>query len=141
MEKTYFGKLKDPRWQKMRLRVLERDSWKCLQCGDATNTLHVHHTYYESNLEPWDYPLESLLTLCELCHEAETEIRKRTEDDFLQQARRAGILADDFLFFIDLFPYITLRGDGRTALRRAYTYLRDHMDITVDLEGRYMRAE
>ena len=66
--KTYSQKLKDPRWQKMRLEVLERDEWSCTLCGDAENTLHVHHCYYDSSLEPWDYPKESLKTVCEDCH-------------------------------------------------------------------------
>ena len=31
--------------------------------------LHVHHTYYQRGLYPWEYPLESLQTLCWDCHE------------------------------------------------------------------------
>lgn len=66
---TYAEKLKDPRWQKRRLEILQRDEWGCQHCGDETSTLHVHHFWYEG--EPWDAPDEALLSLCERCHEAE----------------------------------------------------------------------
>ena len=31
--------------------------------------LHVHHTYYQIDKLPWEYPDESLQTLCRSCHE------------------------------------------------------------------------
>lgn len=31
--------------------------------------LHIHHTYYQYGLYPWQYPSESLQTLCWNCHE------------------------------------------------------------------------
>ncbi len=73
MAKTYGEKLKDPRWQKKRLAVLQRDNWACLICGSKENTLHVHHGYYERGFDPWDYPADSLHTLCEGCH-ADVEV-------------------------------------------------------------------
>lgn len=63
---TYQQKLKDPRWQKKRLEVLQRDNFTCKLCGDNTITLHVHHTVYSGN--PWDVAIENLHTLCEHCH-------------------------------------------------------------------------
>lgn len=57
---------KDPRWQKLRLEVMERDGWSCVACGDGGNTLHVHHMAYHGEL--WDTPVEFLQTLCEGCH-------------------------------------------------------------------------
>lgn len=69
MGKTYSEKLKDPRWQKKRLEALSRDRWACSCCGDGTKTLHVHHTYYVSGREPWEYPSGALESLCETCHD------------------------------------------------------------------------
>jgi hypothetical protein len=66
---AYFELLKDPRWQKRRLEILERDGWNCVDCGDGTKTLHVHHRYYEWRLKPWEYEDDALTTLCEPCHE------------------------------------------------------------------------
>jgi len=64
----YDEKLKDPRWQRKRLKILERDGWACQQCG-CRDDLHVHHRVYYG--DPWEAPDESLITLCERCHEAE----------------------------------------------------------------------
>lgn len=91
-KEDYFAKLKDPRWQKKRLEILERDEFSCRGCGDKDSTLHVHHLWYEGN-NPWDAPTESLLTLCETCHEFETGDRKMLEDELLKTIRRAGFLA------------------------------------------------
>lgn len=71
---AYSTLLKDPRWQKKRLKILERDYFACLACGDGESTLHVHHCYYEKGKKPWEYEDSSLLTLCEECHETESEL-------------------------------------------------------------------
>lgn len=84
----YQAKLRDPRWQKMRLEVLNRDEWRCKICGDATSTLHVHHRWYERGGEPWDVPLECLVTLCETCHEQETSARASDERDLLAELKK-----------------------------------------------------
>jgi 5-methylcytosine-specific restriction endonuclease McrA len=82
---TYAEKLKDPRWQKKRLEVLNRDGFACTECGNKTETLHVHHLYYITNRDPWDYPNWALRTLCSECHEFENEepsYRKEREEWF-----------------------------------------------------------
>jgi hypothetical protein len=66
--KTYWEKLKDPRWQKKRLEVLQRDEFRCRNCHSESKTLNVHHAFYERGREPWEYDGECLLTLCEECH-------------------------------------------------------------------------
>jgi len=68
---SYAEKLKDPRWQKKRLKILERDNWTCQICHSTRKMLTVHHTYYDIRLDPWDYPDYSLKTLCESCHDIE----------------------------------------------------------------------
>lgn len=69
---SYREKLLDPRWQKKRLQILERDEWRCIECGDNKSTLHVHHSYYRADAEgPWDYEDHTLITLCGDCHEIE----------------------------------------------------------------------
>jgi hypothetical protein len=68
-KKTYAEKLRDPRWQKMRLKILERDKFMCQHCLDTTKTLHVHHLVYINGRDPWEYPESHLVTLCCDCHE------------------------------------------------------------------------
>lgn len=67
-KRNYRELLLDPKWQKMRLLLLDGAGWKCELCGDSTETLHVHHSYYESGLKPWEYPRKSLHVLCQNCH-------------------------------------------------------------------------
>lgn len=69
---SYKEKFLDPRWQKKRLLILQRDNFSCCQCGDEKSTLHVHHKYYTFGIEPWDYPNELIETLCVDCHKQET---------------------------------------------------------------------
>ena len=66
---TYKEQLKDPRWQRVQSEIRERDKYKCRICGDTTTFLHVHHIYYQPNMKAWEYDKESLITLCENCHE------------------------------------------------------------------------
>lgn len=65
---NYYELLKDPRWQKKRLEVLETANWKCESCDSGERTLHVHHMYYERGAKPWEYPANALRCLCEDCH-------------------------------------------------------------------------
>jgi hypothetical protein len=70
MAKTYTEKLKDPRWQRKRLEIMERDDFRCCECGDKDSTLNVHHLYYEKGNDPWDYANCFLKCLCASCHES-----------------------------------------------------------------------
>lgn len=79
MSKTYFEKLKDPRWQKKRLEVLQLNDFHCESCGDGESTLHVHHKEYFKGREPWEYEASQLAALCEACHAEQHET-----DDFLK---------------------------------------------------------
>lgn len=69
--KSYSELLKDPRWQKKRLEIMERDNWSCLKCGCGLNDgtpLNVHHKYYRKGRAPWEYDDSCYVTLCEKCH-------------------------------------------------------------------------
>lgn len=63
---TYKEQLLDPRWQKKRLEILNRDNFSCTKCGDTNSTLHVHHNKYSKY--PWDIDNDFLETLCVHCH-------------------------------------------------------------------------
>jgi len=89
MEKEYvpyWQKLKDPRWQRKRLEIMERDNFECQNCGDKDTTLNVHHGYYEKGVDPWEYPDNSLVTLCEPCHLAARD-RKLALDKMIAHLR------------------------------------------------------
>jgi 5-methylcytosine-specific restriction endonuclease McrA len=64
---SYRDDLLDGRWQKKRLSVMNRDDFRCRACS-TTNRLTVHHLYYETGKSVWEYEDESLVTLCQDCH-------------------------------------------------------------------------
>tara|TARA_Y100001963_G_C6704342_1_gene411145 strand:+ start:604 stop:951 length:348 start_codon:yes stop_codon:yes gene_type:complete len=70
---VYKDKLKDPRWKSFAKRVYARDDYRCtFNCNVSGIPLNAHHrVYYKENgkfVDPWDYPLGDLQTLCSSCH-------------------------------------------------------------------------
>lgn len=72
---TYKEQLADPRWQKKRLHIFERDKFTCQICLDTDTQLQVHHNYYDKTFKTmaWEYPSTCYRTLCSDCHKALTE--------------------------------------------------------------------
>jgi len=93
-KKGYSKKLLDPRWQKVRLKILERDEWTCQLCFGDKETLHVHHLDYRHGAEPWEYEPHELLTLCWDCHGTETQFRPEAEA-LLKRAIRLRFLSGE----------------------------------------------
>nr|DAI47217.1 MAG TPA: NinG recombination protein [Caudoviricetes sp.] len=81
-EKTlsYNEQIKSPHWQKRRLQILQRDNFTCQICGSTEKTLHVHHLCYRKDAKIWDYPDNTLITLCEDCHRMEHKMQ--SENDY-----------------------------------------------------------
>ena len=94
---TYAEKLKDPRWQKKRLRVLERDEWSCQICGDSESPLHVHHFIYEKGKDPWEAHDDMLTTLCESCHNYEHENEYLSIETINRAMKGAGLFSEDII--------------------------------------------
>jgi len=76
--KDYRELLKDKRWIEKRNKILTRDKNTCQFCGCQHRYLHVHHKKYEKDKMPWEYDDENLITLCDSCHEMETEMNGQT---------------------------------------------------------------
>lgn len=68
MKKNYLDLLKNPKWQKKRLKIFQRDNFRCKLCNDDKTTLNVHHKKYIKNHKPWEYNEDDLITLCDDCH-------------------------------------------------------------------------
>lgn len=75
-KKSYSELLKDPRWQKKRLEILERDNWLCKFCQDGETELQIHHLKYSG--KPWEAESKNLITVCKHCHSV-LELLKETE--------------------------------------------------------------
>ena len=93
-KKTYSDKLKDPRWQKKRLKILERDNFSCVACGDEETELHVNHLKYTG--EPHEAPDEDLETLCKHCH----KLHHILIDDCIFDVVKKHVKDDDEILFV-----------------------------------------
>lgn len=113
---NYAELLKHPLWQKKRLEVLNRAEFACENCGARDKTLHVHHTYYERGLNPWEYSDVSLVCLCEECHKKAEALLKelhRQLGNIASQLDGVGRLLGYVKGIdIDSFPFVEI--DVRT---------------------------
>jgi hypothetical protein len=98
MKKSYSELLRDPRWQKTRLKIMERDKFQCQRCGSAEKTLNVHHKKYIKNRAPWDYTDDFLVTLCEDCHKV------KHPEKTLPPKRPLNLSAPGFVITWTAFP-------------------------------------
>ena len=98
----YQEKLRDPRWQKKRLEVFNRDNFKCIYCGDENTTLCVHHRVYKG--DPWEVDLDDLITCCEHCHSLIEYLKDDWNDliDLKILKIRKHIKGDFYLFYLVL---------------------------------------
>ena len=92
-------KLLDPRWQKKRLLILNRDGFACKYCGETKKTLHVHHDSYCG--DPWDTPDEDLITCCKDCHFIIEFVKERYSTHQLTAIKSIRHTTDrDLLWFV-----------------------------------------
>jgi hypothetical protein len=94
---TYIEKLRDPRWQKKRLKIFKRDQFICQSCYDSESTLVVHHLIYDKNKDPWDYKDEYLITLCEDCHNQEFEDGYDPGNGVIKALKKHGFLSSELI--------------------------------------------
>jgi hypothetical protein len=118
----YAQKLADPRWQRRRLEIFNRDNWTCQQCGDKGTQLEIHHTSYWAGIEPWEYPGDMLITVCHKCHHAE-QVRFKYENSLVTALREKGFLAmeiEAIAQMIFMFPHFrqTLKSNVKKFIDR-----------------------
>lgn len=103
-ENKYAKQWLDPRWQKRRLEIMQRDEFRCKECLAEDKTLNVHHIYYTSGASVWEYPDHALVTLCNDCHETEHQVAGESERDLIDAYKQIGFLSSQiggFAFTID----------------------------------------
>jgi hypothetical protein len=150
-EKTaYQKKLAHPKWQKKRLVIMQRDNFYCQYCNVADEELHVHHRYYLPNTEIWDYPDESLITLCNSCYESEeNDLKELSNLD--QRFRRLNLSAYEindiiaeieyfvrrkssiYTLFFMLSRMNNMREEEIESIRNILKYMKSEKDIQDDL--------
>lgn len=87
---SYYELLQHPKWQEKRLVIMNRAGFKCEWCLVEDRKLNVHHTYYEKDAKPWEYPDGSLLCLCDPCHRSAHEISDHSKRLISSIAARHG---------------------------------------------------
>lgn len=124
----YLKDLQNGQWQKKRLEILQRDSFKCLNCGSA-DSLVVHHLYYRYGLKPWQYKSDSLVTLCGICH-------TKLHDEL---SEKAGKLAFELLTGIKInndksiiSPVISTKNITENDLIKAWTNVLNEINLSND---------
>lgn len=97
----YADKYKNPKWQKKRLEILQRDEFSCRFCGDDKSMLHVHHIAYKGEI--WEQDNELLITLCESCHTREELALKRESFELIKNLRSLGFTANSISSLAKVF--------------------------------------
>lgn len=72
MEMEYKKLLLNPKWQKKRLEILQRDNFSCVVCGNGIGTdtaLHVHHLSYCKGYMPLEFDINDMIVLCQKLHQ------------------------------------------------------------------------
>lgn len=133
-KKVYSEKLRDPRWQKRRLDIFQRDEFSCQICQDTTSTLHVHHRRYIAGREPWENEDRDLVTLCESCHSTEQEAWPESIALLKDALVARGCFATDVHalacalyaaqgnthYFLDLIDFLSFNQEAYDLLSKCY---------------------
>ncbi|MCI5110403.1 MAG: HNH endonuclease [Marivita sp.] len=65
--------IRGPRWKALRMQALERDDWRCVQCGTRKG-LECDHIEPVKTHPQLAYVLSNLQILCGACHARKTRI-------------------------------------------------------------------
>ncbi|MAK61798.1 MAG: endonuclease [Ponticaulis sp.] len=60
-----------PRWKAIRVQALQRDGWKCVQCGEKVG-LEIDHIKPVRDRPDLAWSLDNLQSLCGRCHARKT---------------------------------------------------------------------
>ena len=132
-KKTYLELLRSPLWQKKRLKILERDNFTCQHCGCKERELQVHHRVYHKGAKPWEYDDSELITLCNQCHEVETEVKSQHYLDFLHICNLSRKIGLSELFIEQLFAAVVSSLESICA--NSYRELTQYMLFEAFING------
>jgi hypothetical protein len=138
MPDKYSDKLKDPRWQKKRLEIMQRDEFRCQSCYDDKTTLHIHHRRYILGRAPWDYPDALLVTLCESCHEAEREMLESYCDDLVTMVKEKFFAEDIYTLTTGIHQLEIVCHDSH-VIADVYSWALSDPDTQKELAEKYFQ--
>jgi len=129
MEKTdYQRQLAHPKWQKLRLKIYERDNFTCQKCRSTENELQVHHIYYLPKIRAYEYPMEALATLCYKCHKDEEDRIAIITQTIIPRIRRLNTKALGMEQLIDVLEDLK----GKLSVHQLGLFLKDYLKLTKE---------
>ena len=134
----YLLQLSTSQWDSVRKLVYKRADYRCQLCGDSYVKLNAHHSFYDRSLMAWEYPLGSMIALCDPCHSKaahgnpDEAIRQATEDE--RSASEVTKQVDqNFLAYIiyhHLQGKLTISGNNFSPLDEIYSFERSYDDAS-----------
>lgn len=94
----YYDLLNCFEWQFMRFKIHCRDKFKCVDCKELSEKLHIHHTYYLKDALPWEIDESGLVSLCKKCH------RKRHDEEIIKVYQKDGERIYESNYFYSVCP-------------------------------------
>jgi tetratricopeptide (TPR) repeat protein len=94
----YFDLLNCFEWQFKRFKILFRDKFKCVDCNELSERLHVHHTYYLKDALPWEIEDDGLVSLCKKCH------RKRHDREIIKVYQKNDNRFNEVNYYFSICP-------------------------------------
>lgn len=128
---------------------MTKDMGICAVCYGTSPFMHVHHLYYEFNKEPWEYPDDAYLTLCDWCHQEEHDrLARYVGPPRDMSLKKLGFMAKDFedmaitrmmvdagLFPADKMIPMYIEGIKRRQLQYQYIIERKIKDVSRALNS------
>lgn len=129
-EKTYIQKLQDPRWQRKRLEILQRDEFRCKHCGADDKPLQIHHIAYNFQ-DPWEIEPRLLISLCSDCHNYETVAVKAAFSKLIQTIKLAGFTSGEVELLTMVFEGENIIKPSPHCLDVIINSVRDHNQFAL----------
>jgi len=132
--------LRSPEWKAKREEIVKRDGYKCRVCN-KDEVIEVHHCYYQGNTLPWEYPDESLVTLCDLCHDRETAWQKEIKANFVAAFCARGVLTKHgMLALTEAVDFAEFQDDPNVVIQALAWALSDS-DIQASILKQYKKRK
>ena len=99
---------RDPKWQKLRLQIMERDHFTCCGCGKHgdSSTLNAYHLVYEAGRAPWEYADDALATYCQQCYADRCDIIKKA---IFENSNTSTDTLCSALLLVETYPLLCVR--------------------------------
>ena len=108
----YSDKLKHPKWQEKRLDVLSLKGYNCEACTNVNEQLQVHHINYIGGNEPWEYPNNNFLVLCDACHKKEHAYRDQALTNIYYAFEAVNLPIDNIINITNGINTLALRDNN-----------------------------